>query len=525
MAASNSTISAFCDDGKFVAVEGAPVPGRIQIHIYELSDDATACKLHFTVGHSAAEGLRKLVFHGSNFLVGLVGTHKTSVVIWDIQRGVMADELEVDDHTFLDLGKHDGAANAATAPSFFALVGDNKNRRILVQEYSGTKCVRKIKTGKWKGTERFPPRLAVSKSIAAVAANDTMYMINTSTGKKLQKYSIPTSNVDIAFCRNSANALVLIPRESGTIMIYHAQSNDEPIKVGSAARNLKFSNVELLAEGDGGPFTLLVDRTILQGGTAAFTTTTTAQTNGYCLLHLRNPKQLLTISKKASKDELVPSVVAIDADTPKVLVLSETASRTLTDKRKSGVQLSVLGPGQAGTDATLMSSAPKRQKTGDAPEAAAEGMSISEKLKQLNQHLDLEDEETDKKLATAGSSTTFNPKKATASSLKQLLSQALTANDSNLLEVAFTVRDTDVVENTLKELVDSQISQLIDHLTTRIAANPMRADALSGWLSVTLTTGRFEHQQLVVLQNLLSDRVDSLSDLIRLEGRLSIYIN
>mmetsp|Transcript_2648 Transcript_2648/g.3675 ORF Transcript_2648/g.3675 Transcript_2648/m.3675 type:complete len:224 (+) Transcript_2648:538-1209(+) len=158
-----------------------------------------------------------------------------------------------------------------------------------------------------------------------------------------------------------------------------------------------------------------------------------------------------------------------------------------------------------------------------------------------------------------GSSTKFIVKAATSDSLVILLRQALLANDDSQLEVALQVSDKRVIENSIMELsrggYDSGgnaedggngsgevIVVLLTKLVTRISRKPARAQQLSFWIRTVLVAllsssnsnsnsedgdgfsmGKAERDiasRLAPLRSMLSERVESLPALLRLEGRL-----
>mmetsp|Transcript_2647 Transcript_2647/g.3670 ORF Transcript_2647/g.3670 Transcript_2647/m.3670 type:complete len:235 (+) Transcript_2647:298-1002(+) len=165
-----------------------------------------------------------------------------------------------------------------------------------------------------------------------------------------------------------------------------------------------------------------------------------------------------------------------------------------------------------------------------------------------------------------GSSTKFIVKAATSDSLVILLRQALLANDDSQLEVALQVSDKRVIENSILELsrggYDSGsgsstgtaedggsgngevIVVLLTKLVTRISRKPARAQQLSFWIRTVLVAllsssnsnsnsedgdgfsmGKAERDiasRLAPLRSMLSERVESLPALLRLEGRLGL---
>jgi hypothetical protein len=202
----------------------------------------------------------------------------------------------------------------------------------------------------------------------------------------------------------------------------------------------------------------------------------------------------------AEQDEEIDSP---DASTKR----TEPASTTTT-----------LGPGQAGGEALQASDRPtKKAKT----TPATEDISIAERLQQLAQEMDRDDE--DEELAQKPSESSFSSKKATTESLVNILSQALSSGDDAMLELSLGVRDKRVIALSLKELDANLVSLLLTKVTSRLSHRPNRASELCVWISLLLESGKIhETQQLRPLRNLLQERVESFPHLLQLEGRLSI---
>jgi len=194
---------------------------------------------------------------------------------------------------------------------------------------------------------------------------------------------------------------------------------------------------------------------------------------------------------------------------------------------------------------------------------------IAQRLALLSSELDRDTEDEEELLkiqsqmtdASSSSSrsnagTKFMIKNATSDSLAILLQQSLSANDDTQLEVALQVSDKRVIENSILGLVHESdgnsgndadvdtdasgemIIMLLTKLVTRIARKPSRAQRLSFWIrtvlvallskagsSSTVPMGKTEREiasRLGPLRNMLSERVESLPELLKLEGRLSL---
>jgi U3 small nucleolar RNA-associated protein 5 len=197
-------------------------------------------------------------------------------------------------------------------------------------------------------------------------------------------------------------------------------------------------------------------------------------------------------------------------------------------KRKADMQ-TVLGPAQAGGEAKAIDGPiPKRTKMDEEEEeeeGGIEGPSVGERLRLLRQALEKEEEsdDDDNDDDTEKSKISYPPKKATTESLTQLLTQALQSGDDSMLELALSVRDTNILQETCQQLADEHLPTLLNALTSRLASKPARAEFLCVWIRVVLLTGRIRSAgHLQPLRNLLQERIEVFPALLQLEGRLSM---
>jgi hypothetical protein len=262
-----------------------------------------------------------------------------------------------------------------------------------------------------------------------------------------------------------------------------------------------------------------------------------------------------TESNKLQSGELYPDSSESQDDKSKKSLDDATASK----KRKMTPTNVVLGPGESGGEALVVTdqTAVKRSKVSeddDGDEFALEKgdvaeESIAQRLALLSSELDrdTEDEEELLKIQSQESNKSII-KSATSESLSILLRQALTANDDAQLEVALNVSDKRVIENSVLGLANEPsdeadngenseiIIMLLTKLVTRISRKPSRAQRLAFWIRTVLVAliaklgstenmGKTEREiasRLGPLRNMLSERVESLPELLRLEGRLSL---
>jgi U3 small nucleolar RNA-associated protein 5 len=231
---------------------------------------------------------------------------------------------------------------------------------------------------------------------------------------------------------------------------------------------------------------------------------------------------------------------------------------TTLGRRRPNDSMTVLGPGQAGTESTNVSEGPrKRTKLSssdendqddamedeeggdDVAESDQEdpdtdpsfGMSIADRLKQLTQVLEEEDAMADRmeadfnRFAPDGSIITHKEhfsKTATTDSLSELLTQALRGGNDDLLELGLAVQDRHVLQESIQDLDDHCLNVLLTKLTTRLARRPHRASEMIAWFTAILSSGRIhEPGQLLPLKNLVQERVSTFPQMLQLEGRVN----
>jgi U3 small nucleolar RNA-associated protein 5 len=77
-------------------------------------------------------------------------------------------------------------------------------------------------------------------------------------------------------------------------------------------------------------------------------------------------------------------------------------------------------------------------------------------------------------------------KKATQASLHQMLTQAITSGDLELLELSLQVSNRKIINATVKKLNPTIVTQLLDQLVVRIQKRPNRASFLIEWIRACL---------------------------------------
>eukprot|EP00980_Cylindrotheca_fusiformis_P001271 scaffold332_cov117-Cylindrotheca_fusiformis.AAC.31 len=502
-------------DGSLAAVVSPASGSRLLVQVYQVA--ASSCSLQMTLTHSTSNPLKQLVFCGNSMVVGLMGT--SEVVVWDLDRGVVSNKMMAssEDQNFLSLaGDFKGTHYSILA---------QHSQKLYVYEYlaATNKLTRKIKSGRFEG-ESEDVFLAVSEKHVVVQASADARVMDRESGKKVGK--IKSKKLSRIFiCPNDPNILAGV-QNAGAVVLYDLSTFK---KVVSVPQVITSSTCALqLVRKEDESHTLLADQTLYNIDGTSIEKLSQLTSSRPTAMFLIQDRLLALIREKtggctAEWVELTSDDLPSSIDLGKVK--KEEAEKKEAGKRKSSSDAMILGPGQAGTEIAppkkkvkAMTEADDENETED---AAANEMSIAERLQQLSNALDedgAEDEEEDE----AGPNSSFKPKQATTESLKELLTQALQSGDDSLLELALGVNDKQIISTTLKEIEPSLILVLVSKLTTRLASTPMRAEQLAKWLSYCLKTGRFQPHQLSALRNLLYERIESFSDLLRLEGRLSM---
>ncbi|KAK5989275.1 U3 small nucleolar RNA-associated protein 5 [Cladobotryum mycophilum] len=117
----------------------------------------------------------------------------------------------------------------------------------------------------------------------------------------------------------------------------------------------------------------------------------------------------------------------------------------------------------------------------------------------------------------------------THQSLVTVLSQALSTDDTDLLESCLHTTDLLTIRNTIERIDSSLAGILLNKLAARLHRRPGRAGTLMTWVQWTLIAhgGALASQTKVVhslssLQKVLADRAKGLNSLLALKGKLDI---
>mmetsp|Transcript_2800 Transcript_2800/g.3985 ORF Transcript_2800/g.3985 Transcript_2800/m.3985 type:complete len:523 (+) Transcript_2800:79-1647(+) len=509
--------SAISADGSVVAVavpsgSTSTTNRRHLIQIYQVA--SPSCSLQSTLTHTTDQTtLTQLIMCGSSLLVALFGT--VEVVVWDLNRGVVAQKFRTqdDDSSFLAL------SSCASEQAFYLLT--RYGPKLYAQEYKNGKVTRKIKCGKWEDDEVDAMGLAVSEDHIAVKSSAGIRILKLDTAKKAGKIKNKGASGKMVVCQQEATLAVL--ESAGSVVLYSMSNGKELARISHdmTASSPQQATLQVESRGKSGEYTLLVDSTVYEiSGSASEKITQLSTSSGHpaaaclckgkvlALIYQMGGCRSKWIDMEAGN---VPASVSLDKE-------EEPASTQdgKKGKRKSGEsQPMVLGPGQAGVEPSQP--VLKKPKIDDDAEEPKD-LSIAERLQQLAEAMDEEDDDESSPAPT----TSFKPRNATTESLKEFLTQALKSGDESLLELALNVRDVKVMATTVKQIDPDLVRVLLSKLTTKLASNPMRAEHLSKWVKCCLQSGKFKPNQLAPLRNLMYERVESYGDLLRLKGRLSM---
>lgn len=569
----NLLLSASSPDGSLAAIK-APSnasSSRHLIRIYQVGDSTTT--LQSTLTHVSKLPLVRLVFLGTTSVLGLFG--RQEVVVWDLDRGVVASTVSAsEDQAFLALA----TPNDDDDGMYYILV--KHGPKLVVQEYSSSnnKLVRKIKSGRMNAGDdedgdvdtKCAASLVVTSSHVIVQAKDSgIRIMDKDTGKKTGKINLKTSTssfgessgIEMSSCIGKSNVVVAL-EDTGDAVLYNVNSCKEVTRVPMDSVTTQQSNLQLVAlQTTEDSFILLQNDSLYSVSTGSNDSPSDKKltqlfTNHPVALFLKSNKALALIHERSSdcrvqwidfskeNDEL-PSVYKLDKEQT-----SKEKNDVVNTKKRNASSIKVLGPGQAGGENSAsvkklkasndhddeMNVSDHGEDGGDDSDIddATKNLTIAERLQMLTDALDEEEndeeDENDNEditaaIAAAVGKTKFKPQKATTESLKELLTQALQSSDDSLLELALSVHDVKIISMSIKEMHEDLLVILLGKLTSRLASSPLRAEVLSVWISNCLKRGSFDSDHLAVLRNMLYERIESFSDLLRLEGRLSMMVD
>jgi hypothetical protein len=487
---------------------------RLSIPLYSSLDGVLQSTLTCSLPSNDVT-VQKLVFASSEYLCALLSSD--SVVIWSITRGVVAHTIKL---SAFDLAP-------SSLDSLFVLT--SKKNKLYLYEYTleSAKVIRKIKCGITTESNAW---LAVSESFAAVSHDNKVKILSLEDGSKVAKLKVDKS----ASIMSMDGPRLAILTETG-VVLYSIESGSPEEPVGQVFSQQPIHSLQIKDS-------IMLVTTETSTSLYKFPPSPTKDPLKPISIISSSPDvETLRISFSLSKAVLVAvlhssskgihiqRVSHLDKDDSTVLeeVLvgypaeqdeEKDTPDASTKRTEPASTTTTLGPGQAGGEALQASDRPtKKAKT----TPATEDISIAERLQQLAQEMDRDDE--DEELAKKPSESSFSSKKATTESLVNILSQALSSGDDAMLELSLGVRDKRVIALSLKELDANLVSLLLTKVTSRLSHRPNRASELCVWISLILESGKIhETQQLRPLRNLLQERVESFPHLLQLEGRLSM---
>ncbi|GAX19306.1 hypothetical protein FisN_4Lh117 [Fistulifera solaris] len=465
--------------------------------------------LQATLTYKTAETVRKVLFVNATTFAALL---KTTVVVWDLQRCVVAYTYPPATNKEFEVMDGDVSDN-----SLHLLI--SKSEKLYIHKLDEQGALKsKVKAGKSSDG----PKIALLKGgVAAVAQNKELRFLELQNGQKT-KVALTFVSSHIA----AADGLLYVA-SPGNVHVYTADGKaQDSFSVEASVQYWQVIKDRVLING-----THLYDKNKLArkfhvDPTIARASLLLNQSGVWAIMQkgILQVRRLDLDSASASDETFV-----VNWEETKIMDVDDPVAR---EKRKAVV----LGPGQAGGDARQIKEvSAKRQKIeegeGENDEEEEEGPTIAERLEQLQKVLDEDDEGSERENESENMdvdggdlASSFQPKKATTESLSQLLQQALQSGDDGLLELALSVKDAKVIETTCGTMASDLLSVLLTALTSRLALKPSRAEYLcSTWLSILLRTGRIRSpEQLQTLRNIVQERVEVFPALLQLEGKLSL---
>ena len=505
------------NDDLIAVVTNATSTSRLAVPLYHQGS------LQSTLTHKGVGELQSLFFAG-NFLCGLVRDGAaTTVVVWNVTRGVVVHTLAEDEEDFKIL---DIATVAANPASSALLVLIRRGSKLYVQEYSlldaKFKMIRKIKAGK-VNEEGIALHLAAHDTLVAVRNGATIKILERDTGTKVHKCKLSSAQSSDG-SRTVTTPPMLVMNE--TYVAACTPTQVQVFKGGKMKTELALSEPPMQLQLRGDYF--LVDQSIYSiASTKAATPACTMvqEEDATIQLLFAGDTEVMAIVQGPKGGIVLQTLPFIENDEvvqslslPKDEVQEDEPSATTTGKRPVTDSITkTLGPGQAGAESLDVNDRPVKKSKNTAEDDDADEPTIAERLQRLQKVLDQEDEEEEIK---------FRPKQATTESLSHLLQQALSSADDSMLELALDVRDAKVRQHSIDDLAVDQATLLLNKLTARLAKKPSRASALVPWIQLVLLSGKIQSSgPLVPLKNLVQERIEVFPQLLQLEGRLSMLAN
>ena len=496
--------------------------------------------------------------------------------IWDVTRGVVAHHVTVpEEWIILDIACSSCCSAAATAMYVYVLVVDVKGKVVVFQYHAAKgKLTRKIKTGTDidLSNDDSTGKLCLSADgsiIALCTAMSGVRIIDVESGERRRKLK-PRSVMGneptlLAFGGNDSNFLLCAVKSSDAVYILSCSTTKEvksdqiTLAVDSAPVHAQMMLRTTTKQNEDENSQVIIVISCKSGSISLFETTLSkvkASSNVDLTPDVKvsceskeekvdafnasflssSPQQKLLIVRKSAS---VPSFEIItyreggrSGSLKKSLVIaSKGGSTDVSTKANSKKRTSteVLGPGEIGVDAVIQDAEQnkKRVKTGDETaelidesDMLDEGPSIAERIKALTNKPSSDEEQPQGR------------KVPSTKGVVVIIRQSLASSDSKQLEVALQCHDRNVVENTVAQLTGNEVIDLLGELVHRIATKPTRTESLALWVRTIL----MKHTNLLMnnteianklapLRNLLNERVESLPNFLKLEGRLTMLAN
>ncbi|EEC46366.1 predicted protein [Phaeodactylum tricornutum CCAP 1055/1] len=543
---------------------------------------ATSSKKLADSSTSQHQVIRAITFGNQNTLVAALTENAQShtalhrsgggaVLVWDLTRGVLAYEIPTaqsvdqsilsialyDSHLYVLLSLHSGTSKNKS----------NANSKLQIHQYDAVTGVlqRKIKAGKQGSAHGCS--LAVTEGTLLVRQADVVRVLHRHTASKIAKLSVGSvGNDDVDDTNRSLVNSIAAARNVGAtlagdqMVLFHSLTGAKFVKqdlpshadrtglqvwdsTNTEADGKDSDEVAFVTDGvdiyrirnsddssTGSSRVEKVTRLVVDANQDRNDTAVLGWQNQVIVVVANRQQKSNAASLQIRRHNLVDEIV-IAWQTPefdKDITMKDPSMSLAASKRKADMQ-TVLGPAQAGGEAKAIDGPiPKRTKMDEEEEeeeGGIEGPSVGERLRLLRQALEKEEEsdDDDNDDDTEKSKISYPPKKATTESLTQLLTQALQSGDDSMLELALSVRDTNILQETCQQLADEHLPTLLNALTSRLASKPARAEFLCVWIRVVLLTGRIRSAgHLQPLRNLLQERIEVFPALLQLEGRLSM---
>jgi hypothetical protein len=561
---------------------------KILIKCYDANVSLGTLKFTLSANNeSASSTINKISFASSQFLVA--STEEGPLLVFDLNRGVLSQTIEVasssgkvvcmsthEDHMYVLCNK-DGKT--------LVIVYDLSQNAKIIKKIKTGSCDQDDPVAIDVASDNSDSNLIavrLGKKIKLVDSN------NGSVRGKFKIKSSDSESVDSPFVRISSDAKFLVVNSSNSLSYFIMDEDGECKGLGTSSLP-NISNADIFCDSDSGRYAVsATDKLTTSLLSIKISGSKKTNYKPFAFMTEPVAKDNTTIDAFFSSKELIMAELTtkglqnVDVKLARiswngvsgnVYPIEEDEgdgddNKSPSKKRKANNKNVVIGPGESGGEALTVTDSTKRTKRDNDGDDSADEVddfvlediddeegegTIAQRLALLSSELDRDDDEENllKFQRSTAASGTFVVKAATSDSLVILLRQALLANDDAQLEVALQVSDKKVIENSIMALSSGEgdsdeddngevIVMLLTKLVTRLSRKPARAQQLSFWIRTvlvalisssndgTMKMGRTEKDiaaRLAPLRSMLSERVESLPALLRLEGRLGLLGN